>query len=53
MQRVASHGENRVFVVFDSILGRGAFGDVYEGSLMSSADGSHRTSVAIKVRRST
>ena len=32
-----------------SVLGRGAFGDVYEGSLNDIADGSHRTSVAIKV----
>ena len=35
--------------VFDSILGRGAFGDVYEASLITSEDGFHATAVAVKV----
>jgi len=38
--------------VFDSILGHGAFGDVYAGSLISSKDGSQTTAVAIKVLHS-
>ena len=34
---------------FDSVLGRGAFGDVYEASLITSEDGFHATAVAVKV----
>jgi len=36
--------------MFNSIVGRGAFGDVYEGSLISNDGESHKASVAIKVR---
>ena len=40
------HGDGDTVDVFDSILGRGAFGDVYEGSLVIAT---HTTAVAVKV----